>query len=137
MPIVSMFFGIVIRMYYDEHAPPHFHAEYQGKRRFSTSKAISSRVISIRERRQSWLENGLIFMPSIYRKLGIWPGKARICQRFSLWIEVAPCGISMKYARLPIEATMSTGSCSMMAWPVIWISLIIWTGGRFFCRSGT
>lgn len=30
MPIISMFFGIIIRMYYDEHAPPHFHAEYQG-----------------------------------------------------------------------------------------------------------
>ncbi len=30
MPIVSMFFGIIIRMYYDEHNPPHLHAEYQG-----------------------------------------------------------------------------------------------------------
>ena len=30
MPIVSVFFGIVIRMYYDEHNPPHLHAEYQG-----------------------------------------------------------------------------------------------------------
>ena len=29
MPIVSSFFGIVIRMYYDEHNPPHLHAEYQ------------------------------------------------------------------------------------------------------------
>lgn len=28
MPEISRFFGIVIRMYYDEHAPPHFHAEY-------------------------------------------------------------------------------------------------------------
>ena len=28
MPIVSMFFGIVIRMYYREHGPAHFHAEY-------------------------------------------------------------------------------------------------------------
>jgi len=26
---VSSFFGIVIRMYYDEHNPPHLHAEYQ------------------------------------------------------------------------------------------------------------
>src|ERR1043166_2920624 len=25
-----MFFGIVIRMYYDDHAPAHFHAFYQG-----------------------------------------------------------------------------------------------------------
>lgn len=32
MPIVSMFFGIVIRMFYNDHEPPHFHAEYQGQR---------------------------------------------------------------------------------------------------------
>lgn len=31
MPILSMFFGIIIRMYNNgEHNPPHFHAEYQG-----------------------------------------------------------------------------------------------------------
>jgi hypothetical protein len=29
MPVISKFFGVVIRMYYDEHNPPHFHAEYQ------------------------------------------------------------------------------------------------------------
>ena len=28
MPTVSQFFGIIIRMYFDEHAPPHFHAIY-------------------------------------------------------------------------------------------------------------
>ena len=31
MPIISTFFGIVIRMYYQEHGVPHFHAEYQGQ----------------------------------------------------------------------------------------------------------
>jgi hypothetical protein len=30
MPVVSVFFGIVIRMYFDDHPPPHFHAAYQG-----------------------------------------------------------------------------------------------------------
>ena len=30
MPEVSRFFGIVIRMYFDEHLPPHFHALYSG-----------------------------------------------------------------------------------------------------------
>jgi hypothetical protein len=30
MPYVSMFFGIIIRMFYSEHNPPHFHADYQG-----------------------------------------------------------------------------------------------------------
>jgi len=28
MPVISSFFGIVIRMFFDEHAPPHFHAQY-------------------------------------------------------------------------------------------------------------
>lgn len=28
MPEISRFWGIVIRMFFDEHAPPHFHAEY-------------------------------------------------------------------------------------------------------------
>ncbi len=30
MPEISRFFGIVIRMYFDEHDPPHFHAIYSG-----------------------------------------------------------------------------------------------------------
>jgi hypothetical protein len=30
MPIASVFFGIVIRMYHDEHPPPHFHASHGG-----------------------------------------------------------------------------------------------------------
>jgi len=30
MPEVSRFFGISIRMYYDDHNPPHFHALYAG-----------------------------------------------------------------------------------------------------------
>lgn len=28
MPTISMFYGILIRMYYDDHNPPHFHAFY-------------------------------------------------------------------------------------------------------------
>jgi hypothetical protein len=32
MPAISIFFGIVIKMFYMEHPPPHFHAEYQGQR---------------------------------------------------------------------------------------------------------
>ncbi|MFA5825020.1 MAG: DUF4160 domain-containing protein [Gallionellaceae bacterium] len=30
MPTISIFYGIMIKMYWDEHAPPHFHAEYAG-----------------------------------------------------------------------------------------------------------
>ena len=28
MPEICRFYGIVIKMYYADHAPPHFHAEY-------------------------------------------------------------------------------------------------------------
>jgi hypothetical protein len=31
VPIISVFFGIVVRMFYQEHEPAHFHAEYQGQ----------------------------------------------------------------------------------------------------------
>jgi hypothetical protein len=31
MPTLSIFFGIIIRMYFRDHAPPHFHAEYAGQ----------------------------------------------------------------------------------------------------------
>ena len=30
MPVISRFYGIVIKMHFNEHNPPHFHAEYQG-----------------------------------------------------------------------------------------------------------
>lgn len=28
MPTVSVFYGIIIKMFWDEHPPPHFHAKY-------------------------------------------------------------------------------------------------------------
>jgi hypothetical protein len=28
MPEISRFYGIVIKMFFDDHAPPHFHAQY-------------------------------------------------------------------------------------------------------------
>lgn len=32
MPEISRFFGIVVRMFYDDHEPPHLHVEYQGNK---------------------------------------------------------------------------------------------------------
>lgn len=29
MPEISRFLGIVIKMFFDDHAPPHLHAQYQ------------------------------------------------------------------------------------------------------------
>ncbi|WP_142849220.1 DUF4160 domain-containing protein [Telmatospirillum sp. J64-1] len=32
MPEISRFFGIIIAMYYNDHAPPHFHVRYGGQK---------------------------------------------------------------------------------------------------------
>lgn len=31
MPEISRFFGIIIKMFFDDHNPPHFHEEYSGE----------------------------------------------------------------------------------------------------------
>lgn len=31
MPIIARFFGILVKMFFNEHNPPHFHAEYEGR----------------------------------------------------------------------------------------------------------
>lgn len=48
MPAISIFFGIVIRMFYNDHEPPHFHAEYQGERgKFdATGKVLAGNIQS-------------------------------------------------------------------------------------------
>lgn len=38
VPIISVFFGVIIRMHYREHNPPHVHAEYQGFEAFFDAK---------------------------------------------------------------------------------------------------
>ena len=42
MPEISCFLGIVVRMYYRDHAPPHFHAEYD---EYEISVEIDSGVV--------------------------------------------------------------------------------------------
>lgn len=32
MPTISRFYGIKITFYYEDHSPPHFHAEYAGNK---------------------------------------------------------------------------------------------------------
>lgn len=43
MPEISRFFGIVIKMYMKDHAPPHFHAQYG-----SFSCAVDIRTLEVK-----------------------------------------------------------------------------------------
>ena len=40
MPTLSVFYGIVIRMYFGDHSPPHFHALYAGHQAQFDIKAL-------------------------------------------------------------------------------------------------
>ena len=42
MPVISRFLGIIISMYWNDHAPPHFHAKYGD---FEITVAIGSGII--------------------------------------------------------------------------------------------
>jgi len=47
MPRISYFYGIAIRIYYDEHVPPHFHAIYgdeAGQIEIETGKLIAGKL---------------------------------------------------------------------------------------------
>jgi hypothetical protein len=53
VPIVSIFFGIIIRMYYREHGIAHFHAEYQGEQAtFTTDGEVLAGQITSRTARR-------------------------------------------------------------------------------------
>lgn len=41
MPTISQFFGIIIRMFYGDHAPPHFHAEYGDEKAIISIKTLT------------------------------------------------------------------------------------------------
>jgi desulfoferrodoxin (superoxide reductase-like protein) len=60
MPVLSIFFGLVIRMYYRDHIPPHIHVEYQDEEALVDilTGEISKGSLSARHIRfvQAWIE---------------------------------------------------------------------------------
>lgn len=47
MPIISIFYGIVVRLNYNDHNPPHIHVEYQGMKaifEIKTAKLIAGEI---------------------------------------------------------------------------------------------
>jgi hypothetical protein len=53
MPVISTFFGIMIRMFFGDHPPPDFHAEYQGEKATFTFNGdlLAGNISSPRARR--------------------------------------------------------------------------------------
>ena len=47
MPTIAYFLGIYVRMYFNDHEPPHFHVWYQGFRArvlFATGEVVDGRL---------------------------------------------------------------------------------------------
>ena len=59
MPTISMFYGIIIRMYYLDHNPPHFHAYYDNKiARFNLEGEVIEGELPIKQVKliQAWVQ---------------------------------------------------------------------------------
>ena len=59
MPTISMFYGILIRMYYDDHNPPHIHAVYNnGTACFTLDGELLDGSIPKKQRKlvEAWIE---------------------------------------------------------------------------------
>lgn len=60
MPGLSRFDGIVVRLHYDDHPPPHVHVEYQGQRAKLdfAGRVLAGRLSSATalRRMRKWLE---------------------------------------------------------------------------------
>jgi hypothetical protein len=48
MPTISVFYGIIIRMFFNEHMPPHFHVEYGEHKAEITIDTLEVRAVSYR-----------------------------------------------------------------------------------------
>jgi len=69
MPEISRFFGIVIRMYFDDHGRPHFHAVYAG----------------MKEKLGVKPSNGLAFIGRSCSRIGAAFVRSCLCCRFGPW----------------------------------------------------
>jgi uncharacterized protein DUF4160 len=64
MPIISTFFGIIIRMYFGDHNPPHFHVEFQGEKATFTFEGGFTLEIFPPGRPGNWCATGLVVTDS-------------------------------------------------------------------------
>lgn len=66
MPVVSVFFSIVIRMFYREHGVAHFHAEHQGEQAsFTFDGEILAGTLSSRTARRLIKEWAVAHRPEL------------------------------------------------------------------------
>lgn len=73
MPEVSRFYGIVIKIFYDEHNPPDFHAEYGEYDVVVDINTLASCAVGCRHARWVWQPSG----PRCTSRSSVQPGRGR------------------------------------------------------------
>ena len=84
MPEISRFFGVLITMYYNDHAPPHFHVRYG-----SQKALVSIGELTVLEGRLSPRVLGLVVEWAALHKTGLEQNWERSRQRLPLE-DIAP-----------------------------------------------
>lgn len=62
MPEISRFYGVVIQIYYGDHAPPHFHVNYAGHTAKVEIETLAMLEGSLPARARGWSSSGQAFI---------------------------------------------------------------------------
>jgi hypothetical protein len=88
MPTISMFYGILIKMFFDDHAPPHFHAEY-GEFELLITLALLKLLKAMRPSALNrWFWNERLYTRTNYCGIGSSVKTCRLLLPLSLWSNV-------------------------------------------------
>ena len=88
MPEISRFFGIVIRMFFNDHEPPHFHAVYGGHEALIEIETLSQSIVVIfRAGPLPWFSSGPRFTVNRFAMTGGSLARVRSPNRWNHWSE--------------------------------------------------
>lgn len=76
MPEISRFFGIIIAMHYNDHAPPHFHARYGGDQAIIAIETLHVLGGRLGPRVMVWWLNGPYSTRTTCWRIGDWRARA-------------------------------------------------------------
>ena len=87
MPEICRFYGIVIRMFFDDHNPPHFHAIYGEHEVVIGIQSLAVLRGRLPARARDWSSSGLLCAPTNYLTFGNERGLHNPCTELSLCLD--------------------------------------------------
>ncbi len=85
MPRISEFFGIIIRMFFNDHSPAHFYAEYHGEEAVYTIDTLEVLRGELPAEHTQWWSNGQPYTGWSSAKTGSLHDKDLLFMQLSRW----------------------------------------------------